>query len=50
MRPRSVEKLRSRGVNIVGGPFDVAPINQRIAFITDNAGNVIEITSPGTSA
>jgi len=28
----------------------VPPINQRIAFITDNAGNVIEITAPGTWA
>jgi hypothetical protein len=28
----------------------VPPINQRIAFITDNSGNIIEITSPGTSA
>jgi catechol 2,3-dioxygenase-like lactoylglutathione lyase family enzyme len=46
----AVEELRSRGVNIVGGPFDVPPINQRIAFITDNSGNIIEITSPGTSA
>src|SRR5213592_832505 len=44
----AVEELRSRGVNLVGGPLDVPPINQRIAFITDNARNVIEITSPGT--
>ena len=44
----TLEELRSRDVNVIGEPFDVAVIGQRVAFITDNSGNVIEITEPGT--
>ena len=43
-----LEELRTRGVTILGEPFDVPPIGQRVAFINDNSGNVIEITQPGT--
>jgi hypothetical protein len=28
--------------------LDVPPIGQRVAFINDDSGNVIEITQPGT--
>jgi methylmalonyl-CoA epimerase len=44
----TLEELRTRGVTILGEPFDVPPIGQRVAFISDNSGNVIEITQPGT--
>jgi len=44
----TLEELRTRGVTTLGEPFDVPPIGQRVAFINDNAGNVIEITQPGT--
>jgi catechol 2,3-dioxygenase-like lactoylglutathione lyase family enzyme len=44
----TLDELRSREVNIVGEPFDVDVIGQRVAFITDNSGNVIEITEPGS--
>jgi catechol 2,3-dioxygenase-like lactoylglutathione lyase family enzyme len=42
----TLEELRSRDVNVIGEPFDVAAIGQRVAFITDNSGNVIEIAEP----
>jgi methylmalonyl-CoA epimerase len=44
----TLEELRTRGVTILGEPFDAPPIGQRVAFINDNSGNVIEITQPGT--
>jgi methylmalonyl-CoA epimerase len=44
----TLEELRARRVTILGEPFDVPPIGQRVAFINDNSGNVIEITQPGT--
>jgi catechol 2,3-dioxygenase-like lactoylglutathione lyase family enzyme len=44
----TLEELRSRDVKVIGEPFDVAVIGQRVGFITDNSGNVIEITEPGT--
>jgi methylmalonyl-CoA epimerase len=44
----TLEVLRARKVTILGEPFDVPPIGQRVAFISDNSGNVIEITQPGT--
>jgi catechol 2,3-dioxygenase-like lactoylglutathione lyase family enzyme len=37
--------LSTKGVSLIGGPMDVAPINQRLAFITDNLGNIIELTA-----
>ena len=46
----TLDQLRSRDVNVIGEPFDVAVIGQRVAFITDNSGNVIEITEPGTGS
>jgi catechol 2,3-dioxygenase-like lactoylglutathione lyase family enzyme len=37
--------LASRGVQPVGGPMQVDQIGQRIAFIRDNIGNIIELTA-----
>lgn len=42
----TLEELRTRGVRILGEPFDVPPIGQRVAFVNDNSGNVIELTQP----
>jgi catechol 2,3-dioxygenase-like lactoylglutathione lyase family enzyme len=44
----TVSQLRERDVQLIGGPMDVPAIGQRIAFITDNIGNVIELAEPGT--
>ncbi|GAA4309669.1 VOC family protein [Actinomadura luteofluorescens] len=44
----AVSELRDRGVNLIGGPMAVAEIGQRVAFITDNLGNIIELAEPGT--
>ena len=44
---QAVGQLQDRGVSLIGGPMDIADIGQRIAFITDNLGTIIEITSPG---
>jgi catechol 2,3-dioxygenase-like lactoylglutathione lyase family enzyme len=39
--------LHERDVHPINGPMEVAEIGQRIAFITDNCGNIIELTEPG---
>jgi predicted enzyme related to lactoylglutathione lyase len=44
----AVADLRDRGVSLIGGPMHVAQIGQRLAFITDNLGNIIELAEPGT--
>lgn len=44
----TVSQLRDSGVPLIGGPMDVPAIGQRIAFITDNLGNIIELAEPGT--
>ncbi|WP_181663403.1 VOC family protein [Actinomadura madurae] len=44
----AVSELAGRGVDLIGGPMDVADIGQRIAFITDNLGTIIELAEPGT--
>ncbi|GAA2142988.1 VOC family protein [Actinomadura napierensis] len=44
----AVSELGYRGVELIGGPMAVADIGQRIAFITDNLGNIIELAEPGT--
>jgi hypothetical protein len=36
-----------RGIQPISGPTDVPDIGQRFAFITDNCGNIIELTEPG---
>ena len=43
-------QLAERDVPTLGEPMDVPEIGQRIGFITDNVGNIIELTEPGTSA
>ncbi|WP_167736467.1 VOC family protein [Nocardioides sp. 1609] len=42
----TLAELESRGIVPFAGPFQVDQINQRIAFITDIAGTIIELTSP----
>jgi glyoxylase I family protein len=42
----TVEELRRRGVSLLGEPFVVEPIGRRLAFLTDNAGNMIELSAP----
>ncbi|MFD8533737.1 hypothetical protein ACFV0L_40640 [Streptosporangium canum] len=37
-----VSQVRDLDVALIGGPMEVAAIGQRIAFITDNLGNIIE--------
>ncbi|WP_158563929.1 VOC family protein [Jiangella anatolica] len=44
----AVSQLSERGVDLIGGPMQVADIGQRIAFITDNLGTIIELAEPGT--
>ncbi|MEU4675803.1 VOC family protein [Micromonospora sp. NPDC023737] len=44
----TVSALRDLGVALIGGPMAVAAIGQRIAFVTDNLGNIIEFAEPGT--
>jgi predicted enzyme related to lactoylglutathione lyase len=44
----AIAQLQAAGVPLIGGPMEIADIGQRIAFITDNLGTIIELTSPGT--
>jgi predicted enzyme related to lactoylglutathione lyase len=44
----AISRLNDRGVHLIGGPMQVTDIGQRIAFITDNLGNIIELAEPGT--
>ena len=44
----AVSELRDLGADLIGGPMAVAEIGQRVAFVSDNLGNVIELTEPGT--
>ncbi|MEV4618796.1 VOC family protein [Asanoa sp. NPDC049573] len=44
----ALSQLRDLDVETIGGPMEVAEIGQRIAFITDNLGNIIELAEPGT--
>jgi catechol 2,3-dioxygenase-like lactoylglutathione lyase family enzyme len=43
----TVAHLRDNDVPLIGGPLDVPALGQRIAFITDNLGNIIELAEPG---
>jgi glyoxylase I family protein len=42
----TVEELRRRGVSFLGEPFVVEQIGRRLAFLTDNDGNMIELSAP----
>lgn len=44
----TLSQLGERGVQIIGGPMDIPEISQRIAFVTDNLGTIIELAEPGT--
>jgi catechol 2,3-dioxygenase-like lactoylglutathione lyase family enzyme len=44
----TLSQLADRDVQPLGEPMDVPEIGQRIGFITDNIGNIIELTEPGT--
>jgi lactoylglutathione lyase/glyoxylase I family protein len=41
-----VAELARRGVGLLGEPFEVEEIGRRLAFLEDNAGNLIELSSP----
>jgi catechol 2,3-dioxygenase-like lactoylglutathione lyase family enzyme len=43
-----VTELRDLGVRLLGGPMTIEELGQRIAFISDNLGNIIELAEPGT--
>lgn len=38
--------LQSQGVALIGGPMELEAIGQRFAFVTDNLGNILELTEP----
>ncbi|MGP3970009.1 VOC family protein [Streptomyces sp. 6N223] len=44
----AVAALAAQGVGLIGGPMEVPEAGQRIAFVADNLGNIIELTEPGT--
>lgn len=46
----AVARLLDLDVPVIGGPMEIPEIGQRIVFITDNVGTIIEITEPGTWA
>ncbi|WP_149257328.1 VOC family protein [Actinomadura sp. K4S16] len=45
-----VTDLRDLGVRLLGGPMTIEEIGQRVAFVSDNLGNIIELAEPGTRA
>jgi hypothetical protein len=45
--PVSGERLEL-DVPLIGAPMEIPETGQRIAFVTDNAGTIIELTEPGT--
>ncbi|HTU08367.1 MAG TPA: VOC family protein [Trebonia sp.] len=44
----AVARLLELDVPLIGGPMEIPEIGQRIVFITDNVGTIIEVTEPGT--
>ena len=46
----TVEELRRRAVSFLGEPFVVEQIGRRLAFLTDNSGNMIELSAPMNDA
>jgi len=46
----AVSQLLELDVPLIGGPMEVPATGQRIAFVTDNVGTIIELTAPGTWA
>jgi catechol 2,3-dioxygenase-like lactoylglutathione lyase family enzyme len=44
----AVSQLLERDVPLIGGPMEIPEIGQRVAFVTDNVGTIIELAEPGT--
>ena len=44
----AIARLLELDVPLIGGPMEIPEIGQRIVFITDNVGTIIEVTEPGT--
>jgi catechol 2,3-dioxygenase-like lactoylglutathione lyase family enzyme len=44
----AVSRLLQLDVPLIGGPMEIPEIGQRIAFVTDNVGTIIELAEPGT--
>jgi len=44
----AVSRLLELDVPLIGGPMSILETGQRIAYVTDNVGTIIELTSPGT--
>jgi catechol 2,3-dioxygenase-like lactoylglutathione lyase family enzyme len=44
----AVSRLLELDVLLIGGPMEIAETSQRIAFVTDNVGTIIELTERGT--
>jgi len=43
-----VSQLLELDVSLIGGPMEIPEIGQRIAFVTDKVGTIIELAEPGT--
>jgi methylmalonyl-CoA epimerase len=46
----AVSRLLELDVPLIGGPMRIPATGQRIAFVTDNVGTIIELSDPGTWA
>ncbi|WP_335983719.1 VOC family protein [Streptomyces sp. CA2R106] len=44
----AVSRLHELDVPLIGGPMEIPATGQRIAFVTDNVGTIIELSDPGT--
>jgi catechol 2,3-dioxygenase-like lactoylglutathione lyase family enzyme len=44
----AVSRLLELDVPLIGGPMEIPEIGQRIAFVTDNVGTIVELAEPGT--
>ena len=44
----AIARLLELDVPLIGGPMEIPEIGQRIVFITDNVGTIIEVAEPGT--
>ncbi|MFD5242304.1 VOC family protein [Streptomyces tendae] len=44
----AVSRLLELDVPLIGGPMEIPATGQRIAFVTDNIGTIIELSDPGT--
>ena len=42
----TLAELAERGVPLLGEPFVVEAIGRRLAFVQDNAGNLLELSAP----